>query len=439
MPSRCSCYDRQTATVRLPDSITRPEALATLKARFHDAIAHVVLAQPHLHVGVVGENSKDPALVRLDRLDLGNHVEWKLLDDSSYLESLYLEVIVLYETGAGSMEVFGKFYQHLLRNLNESLTQTKNPILKSPEGSDNLILGLPDSTDKLPPNPELLSSWPMTLKNLIVTLCKELKPWISGPGNMHATWAPIQTSPFTTRFRNFKLENDTVKKVVEACRLHNTTLTSLIQALILNGFASRTPYDLRHFLPSKTPEYPWLQLKESMCNYVSVVVHDFNTNLVARILSKLSSQTTHRGLSADLMDTVWSVAARVRREIRNRLGSGLQNDLIGIMKFVSDWRTQRQGEARRASLLSWLVTNLGVIDGGIDGARGQEDGWLLRKAELVLSTEVPLAAFSVSIMTVKGGDMCVTCSWQDCVVDAGHGKCLMGDLEQWLKEIGSMP
>lgn len=466
-----------------PPTLTRPESLETLKGKFYDAIARVVLAQPVLQVGLTGENSNKPAFVRLDCLDIRNHVDWRSFDDSSHLDTLYLDlmqlqldsrydhlstrpgwrVIVLHQTGAESMQVLyvwnhphhdgmsGKiFHQHLLRNLNENVVQNKEPILKVSEGLDNWILHLPDPADKLPPNPEILTPWPMTLAFLLKSLWKELKPsFIFPPGNMHAHWAPIQPSPFTTRFRSFVVDNDTVTKVVSACRPHQTTLTGLVQALVLvsiscaledmKGFASRTPYDLRHILPSNTAQYPWLQPKDSMCNYVSVVDHEFNAELVTTIRSKMTAETIDSSLSADLVDTVWSVAARVRREIQARLDSGVRNDMIGIMKFVSDWRTQQQSEASKTRYLSWLVTNLGVLDRGIADTGEQEEGWSLRSADLVLSTEVPSAALSVSIMTVKGEQMCVSCSWQDCVVDSGLGERLMGDLERWLNQIGSQP
>ena len=464
-----------------PPSYTRPEALETLKSRFYDSVARVVLAQPHLQVGIVGENPKSPAFVRLHRLDLRKHVYWCSLDDTSHLERLYLEtmqsqldsrydhlstqpgwrLVILYEVGMESMEVLyvwnhphhdgmsGKiFHQQLLQSLNETVIQNKEPVLTVPEGSDSWFLNLPDCSDKLPPNPELLSSWPMTPGFLLKKLWAELKPSsIFPPGDMHATWAPIQTSPFTTRFRNFLIDNNTVTKVVSACRLHHTTLTGLVQALTLasltaalddaKGFASRTPYDLRHILPSNTPKYPWLQPRKSMCNYVSVVDHEFDPKLIAMIRSKIPSQAMDTRLSADAMDIIWSVATRVRREIQARLDSGVLNDMIGIMKFASDWRTQQQSEARKTRYLSWLVTNLGVLDGCVGGLQGQEENWSLRRAELVLSTEVPSAPISVSIMTVKGAQMCMTCSWQDCVVDSGLANCLMGNLERWLNEIGS--
>jgi hypothetical protein len=137
------------------------------------------------------------------------------------------------------------------------------------------------------------------------------------------------------------------------------------------------------------------------------------------------------------MDVVWSISARVRQEIKARLESGTRNDLIGIMKLCVDWNSQQQSETRRTRHLSWLVTNLGVIDGESSTSVGKEEPWSLRRAELILSAETPSAALSVSIMTVKDREMCVTCSWQDCVVDTELGERLMSDLERWLKDIGS--
>ncbi|KAF2249681.1 hypothetical protein BU26DRAFT_563579 [Trematosphaeria pertusa] len=465
-----------------PPILARPESLATLKARFCDALARVVLAQPHLQTGIIGENSKNPAFVRLDRLDLRNHVQWITLDDSSHFQQMYLEtmqaqldsryenlstqpgwrVVVLHEIGAESIEVLyvwnhphhdgssGKiFHQYLLRYLNETTSQDKEPIVEVSEDSDRWILDLPDPSDKLPPNPEIPTSWPVSPGFVLSELWKGLKPeWIFPPGNMHARWAPIQASPYQTRFRNFTVDTHLVMKLVGACRLHHTTLTGLVQALCLvslstalqdvSGFASRTPYDLRHILPSNTKQYPWLQPKESMCNYVSVVDHEFDPKLVDTIRSHMPAMSSDsKLLSADVMDVVWSVSARVRREIQARLDSGTRNDMIGIMKLCPDWNSQQQSEMRRMRYLSWLVTNLGVLDGESSTTVGKEEAWSLRRAELILSAETPSAALSVSIMTVKGREMCVTCSWQDCVVDAELGERLMGDLERWLTDIGS--
>ncbi|POS68926.1 hypothetical protein DHEL01_v212679 [Diaporthe helianthi] len=459
----------------MPPGLALPGKLEVLQGTFCDAVTRLVLSQPHLQVGITGENSKSPAFVRLEQLDLRNHVHWREIGDSEQIEPLYLEsmqteldsryhhlstqpgwrVVVLHQPGAESIEVIYVwnhahhdgmsakiFHKQLLRNLNE------NP--KQPKGPTRWVLDLPDCSDRFPPNPELLSSWPMTPAFLLRILWRELKPSsIFPPGNTHATWAPIQASPFATRFHTFTIDAKSVTNLVTACRAHHTTLTGLTQALVLvsltsllgaiKGFASRTPFDLRHILPSHTPKYPWLQPKESMCNYVSVVEHEFDTDLVAEIRSKMPEPPTDASLPGDVMEIVWSVSARVRNEIEERLELGEQNDLIGVMKFVSDWRTQQRADAKKARQLSWLVTNLGVIDGTRAAADGpeQEGGWSLRRAELVLSAEVPSAAISVSLMTVKDEQMRVTCSWQDCVVLPSLAEGLLGDLERWLNAIGA--
>ncbi|KAI4602769.1 hypothetical protein KJ359_007987 [Pestalotiopsis sp. 9143b] len=337
-----------------PPALTRPEALPTLKAKFYDAVARVVLDQPHMRVGIIDEDAANPYFVRLFRLDLAKHIEWRTIGDSGQLEPEYLQsmqtqldsrfddvwnqpgwrIIVLHMAASESIEVLhvwnhphqdgmsGKiFHQHLLRKLDEGFAQDLEPILKHAEGSNSWLLDLPNDTDRLPPNPEKLSWWLTTPKFFFSALWKELKPpSIFPPGNKHAHWAPVKLTPFTTRFHTFPIDIDTVTK--------------------LKGFASRTTYDLRHILPSNPSNYPWLRPKETMCNYVSVGDHEYDSKLVASIRSKMPSQTKNASLPPGVVDIVWSVAARVRGEIEARLDSGLVDDWIGIMKFVSDWRAQ---------------------------------------------------------------------------------------------------
>lgn len=75
-----------------------------------------------------------------------------------------------------------------------------------------------------------------------------------------------------------------------------------------------------------------------MCRYVSIADHDFDTELVATIRSKISSDVVDSSLSADAMDVAWSVSARIRQEIKAGPDSGIYNDIIGIAGFVRDWR-----------------------------------------------------------------------------------------------------
>lgn len=223
------------------------------------------------------------------------------------------------------------------------------------------------------------------------------------------------------------------------------------------GFESRTPYDLRQILPERPKAFPNLVPKEAICNYVSVLDHEFSPELVASMRSSVDTQEARMGedqyeskidLPFEITTTVWTTAQRIRLDIEKRLEAGTKNDLIAIMKFVSDWREQQASETRRDRKLGWLLTNLGVLDGSTPGCSptnttshesdgpDAQQGWSIRAAHFVVSAEVCCAAFLVAVMTVKGGDMCVSCSWQDGVVKDGLGERLVADLERWIVAMG---
>ncbi|VUC29980.1 unnamed protein product [Clonostachys rosea] len=148
------------------------------------------------------------------------------------------------------------------------------------------------------------------------------------------------------------------------------TITSLLLALVLmflssrprdmKGFASRTPYDLRHYLPSHTKVHPWIVPKEAIWNYTTSFALAMLQNFAPTSLPIARSRRTPvRRYHAHRLICCGSRPARNKR----RLESGIVNDMIGIMKFAGDWRAQQESEARKPRCLSWLVTSLGVLEG----------------------------------------------------------------------------
>ncbi|KAI0969505.1 hypothetical protein F4678DRAFT_438927 [Xylaria arbuscula] len=161
-----------------------------------------------------------------------------------------------------------------------------------------------------------------------------------------------------------------------------------------------------------------------------------------------------------LVDLVWQVAARVRGELQARIDSGLRNDVVGLMKLVPDWRAQFRSDARKPRPYAFVVSNLGVLDGdpdpepcsnteednrngdgNMDGSdngdtRGDIDRWKITSSTFAVSAEVCGAAFQVSPITVRGGTLCMGCSWQDCVVELELAEAIVGDLERWLQFLG---
>ncbi|CAI6335292.1 unnamed protein product [Periconia digitata] len=463
----------------LPSTLARPEDLATLKTKIYEAVARVVLSQGHLQLGVAGIDTKNPGFIRLGSIDLRNHVVWTSLDEEDDFEHMHeismqtqldsrfdnistipgWRIVVLHKPGMDSIEIsyawnhihhdgMGAkiFHESLLQNLNDASAESKESVLTVDEQSESRILQLPDPTATLAPNPEKLSSWPMAPKSFVSAVWRQLNP----PADLCATWAPIKPSPYKTKVHNLVIDNRTVKNLIATCRKHHTTITGLIHALVLislsssipkhKGFMSRTPYNLRTILPSNPPKYPSLDPKKTMCNYVSVVDHDFDAKTVSGIRSRLPARKEKEdtALTTDMLDDIWATSARIRREIEARLDMGMKNDMLGIMKVVLDWRAQQKKGAKGKRHFSWLITNIGVFDGG-DQERelANRENWTVRRGMLVLGADTPDAAIQIGAMTMKGGDMCMTGTWQDCVVGPEVGGRLMRDLERWFGEIGA--
>ncbi|KAI0103937.1 hypothetical protein GGR51DRAFT_522942 [Nemania sp. FL0031] len=273
-----------------------------------------------------------------------------------------------------------------------------------------------------------------------------------------AHWAPIKPAPFITRFKTITIPHDVMAALVKACRHHMTTLTSLLHAFTLvslapilepstaAGFECLTAMDLRRFLPPNPPSHPWFDPEHAMSNYVTIVDHVLGEDLVARIRSEtsLSSIDCRVSRSGVLMEHLWSVARDIRRDIEQKLETGLKNDMIGYWCLIDDWRAQLREEARKPRRTSWVITNVGLIDGRPTQAddaqeRGLRHTWSCTRAQLIMCANVVSSAFGIATASVKGGDLIITCTWQDCVVDAHTGEAFVADLESWLNFAARYP
>lgn len=250
------------------------------------------------------------------------------------------------------------------------------------------------------------------------------------------------------------------------CRKNKTTITALINALALvafslrldaaaaPGFQSSTIVDHRRNLPPAPADAPWARPDRAVSNYVTQCLHRWDTDLAARIRSKLPAPEGKDGgadLPAELQSELWAAAAQNRLEIARKLEAGLQDDLVGLFKYVTDWQQTMGAMARKKRQFTWLVTNIGVLDpslstagsssgskpdgdGDGDGGRGQ---WSISRAQFGLSTEVPSAAMALSPVSVAGGGMSVGASWADCAVEEALAERIMADLERWLAQLGT--
>ncbi|KAI0186241.1 hypothetical protein EV127DRAFT_175282 [Xylaria flabelliformis] len=484
----------------IPPSLAAPEHHDRIVAWVEDAIARVVLEHPALRLNVVNADTKRPGWVAVDELDFTHHITWEDINDTAgnyertlrtniekRLDEPYTNltgrpqwrVLILFKKSdrpcldvvfdyshAFSDGTSGKiFHETLLRTLNTTENNDEqNPVLT------NRVLKIPPSSRTLPPPVEKLGKFSVTAKFAISTAWRELRPagLIASPPAAHAHWAPIRPTPYATQFRTFDVEAATLRNILTACRAHKTTVTGLLHALILASMAARikesdataftgsTALDLRRFLGHTAPK--GLVPSRTMADYVSQTAHVFDADLVREIRAAAATVSDDNvPPSQPLVELVWRCATRVRSEIQKRLDSGLKNDLVGLMRLVSDWRAQFRTEASKPRPYSFVVTNLGVLDGGspdttttaaaaaADAAKEEGKGeenrggsWTIEHAVFAISAEVCGAAFQVSPISVKNGALCVSCGWQECVVDGELGEAIVADLERWLRFLGEL-
>ncbi|RYP75900.1 hypothetical protein DL771_002164 [Monosporascus sp. 5C6A] len=471
----------------VPRSLVSPESCEKLVDVFESAVAQAVLEHPLLQVGIVGEHSKTPTWIQLESVDFRDHVEWKTAESSEEFDRLFRETLqsqldtefanlgsrpgwrmsVLHQKEAGFLEVVYCFnhpasdgvgakilHQTLLRCLNNrAADDARSRILK------DRILELPESLDHFIPAQHKITKFPTTASYVAKSLWKDTRPSFLSKDPSHATWAPYRTSPYKTRLGWFSIDQPALQRVLAECRRQRTTLTGLLHALCLisltpqlgeaeaRAFAAMTAVNTRQFLPSNPPAYPWLELNKTIGNLSSAIYHKFDEELVAEVRSHTrDAPTSDLPLDERLKNIAWEVASGVRRKIEADLKLGVKNNVINLMKFVGlvgGWKAYLKDHVRTPRELSWLVTNLGVLDGTVQGVtpEGTEDreAWLVSHAQFALGADVASAVFQLSPIAVKGGDLVVTCSWQEGVVDSDLAERFVANLERWMKQLGSPP
>lgn len=293
---------------------------------------------------------------------------------------------------------------------------------------------------------------PVDFKFLAKAFWENIQPQFLNRDISLATWCPIRSIPYKTQYRAFFVDSIALGAILALCRQHKTTITSLpngpaliafssrLDSKVAQAFQSSTCIGHRRNMPPPPPEASWRTSDRAVGNYVTQLPHVYDTKLVARIRSMLPADAASMeglDLSADLQRELWAVSAQNRLEIVQKLEDGLRNDIVGLFKYVGDWKQTMRGMAKRKRQFTWLVTNIGALDGGGGGKSGDVDGrqrWSIERAQFGLSAEIP-AAIEFAPVSVAGGAMCVGAKWPDCAVDVTFGDAIMADLERWLGQL----
>ncbi|KAI0836496.1 hypothetical protein F5Y06DRAFT_288460 [Hypoxylon sp. FL0890] len=480
------------------------DSRAILEQEVESAIAKVVLDHPALRVGLLGESKRKPYFVELEAVDFHRLVEWRSFGkDADYEAELFKltttrlnikveqpedapswRILVLRVEGGAFLDVMFEwghaqcdgmsaklFHEDLLRNLNINVVV---------EEFQDRVLTIPPSKrrDLLPPL-HALAKFPVSTGYALSMLWEELGPPGLSTGSkteLRATWSPIKAEPYVTQYRHFSIDNPTLQNIIAACRKHNTTLTGLLQALsnvILStrlsakeakGFLGSTVVNLRPLMGTPEVKKKALKLgeadpKRTMANFMTLIDHEWDVEWVSKVRAA-STSASHGGPSkkpekeltkakdmAALEPLIWPAAETVRAAIQKRLDDGTKNDLMGLMKFIPDYRALFKDWIKKPRRHSVVITNLGVIDGnpfdsasddGASNADAREEGgkWTLERAVFSISPEAHGPVLCLCPIAVKGKELYISCDWQDCAIDVALGDGFVADLEAWLRFIG---
>ncbi|TVY84149.1 putative alcohol acetyltransferase FCK4 [Lachnellula suecica] len=460
----------------IPLRLTPAESRTRLEQAVEIAVVEMIMRHPMLQVGIKDATNKIPSWVQLPSVDLTQHIKWLHIGGTADFEQTVQETFrsqlderfpdisieqpgwkftMIRQENAPIMEVLltwnhpqfdGAGARVLHEDFLEMLNNAENGICER-TGLDGSILTLPQAPPLLPIPIETLQKLPLDFKFFAKAFWEDIRPQFLNRDVSQAFWCPIRSSPYKTQFRSFFIDIESLLAILALCRKNKTTITGLLNGLALIAFSLRlestaapafqssTIMDHRRHVPPAPPDAPWVRSDRAVTNYVTQLPHKYDTNLVARIRSKLPADANKEmDLSTDLQRELWAVSAQSRLEIARKLEAGLRNDLIGIFKHVKDWHQIMRDLANKPRRFTWLVTNVGVLDGK---KSNDDQKWSIERAQFGVSADIPAAAIAFSPISVAGRGMCVSADWTDCAVDVKFGERIMGDLKRWLTQLAN--
>ncbi|KAH6981526.1 hypothetical protein EDB80DRAFT_825796 [Ilyonectria destructans] len=392
------CGTAITCRYHLPPSLTGVDMHKEVVRRFENAVAQTIPQFP-MQVGLVGESTRKPSWASLPTIDLADHIQWHILADSTGYDKQY-KATLLYQLDAT--------FEHL-----ETRPGWRRLLMRTE--ADDFV--------------DIMFIWNHAncdgMRGTIFHL--SLLQSLHRP----ASWGPFKLAkqPITLGF---------------AFSQHGTTLTGLLRPQgKARDFTAARAMDQRRFMcPRKgngEERQKGVDARRSVQNYVSSIHHTFGYSLVADIRAKARTNNWEAQPIRYLEKEIWSASRVARGDIEERLNAGLKNNIVGLMKLVHDWQEYHGDQAKRDRELSWIVTNLGVIDGESEvetAVHGGNDRWSINQANFALSAHVAGPFVQISTPSIEGRDLSVTLSWQESI--EGNESCarLAQGVEAWLRFLG---
>lgn len=439
-----------------------------VQAVVEEALGRLILRLGGLRVGIIKENTNQASFVSVASMNLGDFIEWETVTGSSQaqydarvleatksrLEQLWPDVasrppwkLLVVQNGAsapGKVVIDMVFTTHHALADGKSTMVFHNGLLRElnsdsppPAGLKSHVLSFDRPPVLAPPQQELIQfriGWVFFLK----TLWEEFGPSWLKPRPPVEPWAGkvITLEPHRLNLRLLSIEPEVVKSLVSACRTHGATLTAIIHVLVLASISKRVPAEVAPAFSSETPIglLPWAKSAPGV---------DIDLTSMLLVLNTSSNKVWDADTVADLRrrldevddgieeDLVWPLAATWRAEMKAKLASLPNDDVCGLMDYVTDWQKRWEGKIGQKRDATWEVSNIGLIKGIADEGQG---GWTIQCSFFTQPAFLAGPAFAVNVTGVEGGEVTLTLNWQGGVIDDSVVDGVVYDMSTWLKE-----
>lgn len=452
-----------TATYHFPYPILDAEHLLPPLYR----ALHMVVAQhTALSCGIVNEDLPNPAYVRLDEIDLrqcvflrhvfedplSSHAKtveeilshqhsllwqhlstlptWKLFviphQTSSDIPFSLVDIIFLFHhallDGLSGLE----FHRSLLKSLNQAYEpDTSDPIIRV---SQSIIL---------PPPVETNLCLQVTYRRLLSELFAAYLPaWLRpSSSSTNVPWtgaiASLPTaSAYVSRVRVIVVPASHLRTLLQDCKQAQSTLTAAIHGIIIlclarllpnaPGFLASTPYSVRNFIGTPAND---------MVNQVSHVVTTYPRHLLKPF------QSDSRNLDRS---SIYAIGSQFLRDLHSSKATFPVDNVLSLLSYLTDFHAYFRRQLGQARAATFEVSNLGVFrPASAEPNPAERHEWNIESLLFTQAGSVVGNALSFNCVSVEGGPLVVSLTWQEGAVEDTLAEDLLLKVEEMLNHISS--
>jgi Alcohol acetyltransferase len=446
-----------------------PEPLGELEHIVWRALREVVPRHPVLCCGIINEDTKDPAFIRLKAIDLRQNVTLKSEEanaDEGLVNCLEEEHSKLWPD-LRSRPGWRLILLNARRNENSKGTQIGQPAAQAPHvaldavfvwhhalcdglsgvafhrslleelrrvSRQNLpfnrspLIQIPD-TLRLSPPIEKLMRFPLTWTFIGQQLWNYfVPPWLLGePPVCNPKWinvgvASTSMGNYKSRMRLISLPAEAVVHLLLACRKAKVTLTALLQGVVgaslielgATGFTAQTPYSMRKFVGT---------LSSEMVNQVSMFNIDYDNHFIANVTRNTPDT-----------ELVWEIARHMRDRMEEEMARAPTDNFIGMLPYLSDYHGFLRKKLGKHNG-TFEISNLGIFKRNTGEQASRNDEWEIERVVFSQSAMAAGAALGFNCISMENGPLTISITWLDGIVEDLQLETLVSKVEARLKSL----